>query len=104
MLAQYDKEMKFNDDYFKRNGILWWHYYGHEGPRPPPVLYHHTAPEVGYRHNVHSSEGKWFYDGKSIDCQSTDHVNLEMEVISLEPRDFIISNFLSDYEAEAIIN
>jgi hypothetical protein len=23
MLAQYDKEMKFNDDYFKRNGILW---------------------------------------------------------------------------------
>lgn len=103
MLAQYDREIKFSEDYLKKNGILWRHFFGPEGPRPPPVLYHHTAPEVGYKHKLHSKEGKWFCDGESLDCQSTDHVNLEMEVISLEPRAFIIPNFISDYEAEVII-
>ena len=36
-------------------------------------------------------------------CQSRSPVNLELEVISLAPRAFIIENFLSDYEADQII-
>ena len=44
-----------------------------------------------------------FCDGHAAKCQSTEPVRLELEVISLQPRAFVIMNFLSDFEADAII-
>lgn len=41
--------------------------------------------------------------GSSKDCQSPDPVELKMEVVSLGPRAFLIEDFLSGFEAEAII-
>lgn len=41
--------------------------------------------------------------GDESRCKSTDAVPLQLEVISLQPRAFIIENFISDFEADEII-
>ena len=41
--------------------------------------------------------------GSSVDCQSTSPVSLELQVVSLTPRAFIIPNFLSDFEISDIM-
>jgi prolyl 4-hydroxylase len=38
------------------------------------------------------------------ECQSKDPIKLELEVVSLKPRVFIIDNFLSAYEADHIVD
>jgi prolyl 4-hydroxylase len=97
------KEQQFNAEYFNRTGILWRHYYGPEGPRPPPVLYMWPAHEVGEVHKVVSNAGRWHCQGTAEECQSTDEVHMQLEVASLKPRAFIIPEFLSDFEADEII-
>ncbi len=47
------------DEYYKRTGILWRHYYGPDGPRPPPSLFMWPASQVGEVHGVTSSYGFW---------------------------------------------
>lgn len=42
-------------------------------------------------------------DGPVGDCQSLHPVHLELEVISLAPRAFVIKNFLNDFEVNSII-
>jgi prolyl 4-hydroxylase len=42
--------------------------------------------------------------GSAEECHSLEPVHLELEVISLQPRAFVIKNFLSDFEAEEIIS
>ena len=42
--------------------------------------------------------------GTSDDCQSRDPISLQLEVVSLQPRVFIIENFLSDFEVGTIID
>lgn len=42
-------------------------------------------------------------EGKSRVCQESNPVNLTLEVVSLQPRVFIIENFLSTYEADRLI-
>jgi len=32
------REIEFNDVYKQKTGVLWRHYYGSEGPRPPPEV------------------------------------------------------------------
>jgi hypothetical protein len=54
-----EQELKFMDDYFRKTGILWRHYYGPEGPRPPPTLFMWPATQVGEVHAVTSSCGYW---------------------------------------------
>ena len=34
------------EQYFNKTGLLWRHYYGPAGPRPPPVLHMWPATEV----------------------------------------------------------
>lgn len=41
--------------------------------------------------------------GPAEACQSPHSVNLDLECISISPRAFIVENFLSDFEADAII-
>ena len=40
--------------------MLWRHYYGLEGPRPPPILHMWSASEIGERHQVTSDQGFWY--------------------------------------------
>src|SRR4051812_27687342 len=41
--------------------------------------------------------------GTAAECQSSDPVQLELEVVSLAPRAFVISDFLSAFECEEIV-
>lgn len=42
-------------------------------------------------------------DGTAINCQMHSGVTLDLEVVSLQPRVFVIENFLSDFETEEIV-
>lgn len=97
------KEQAFMKEYEKKNGILWRHYYGPDGPRPPPTLFMWPAEEIGQIHKVTSHEGKWNCTGPAEKCQSKEPVHLELQVVSLKPKVFIINNFLSAFEADDII-
>lgn len=61
------------------------------------------ADKVGQVHRVKSSEGFWQCKGDAGKCQSKDPVDLELEVISLEPRAFVIKDFFSDFEVNWVI-
>ena len=41
--------------------------------------------------------------GPADKCQSRSPVKLELEVVSLEPRAFLIENFISLFEADEIV-
>eukprot|EP01034_Spumella_vulgaris_P042262 gene42262-52399_t len=102
MLQHRENELKFGAEYLARTGLQWRHYYGPDGPRPPPVLHMWPAHEIGEIHGVTSRHGKWKCEGSAKNCQSRELVNLELEVVSLRPKVFIISDFLSDFEVESI--
>jgi hypothetical protein len=53
-------EQLFMEQYYNQTGLLWRHYYGPKGPRPPPKLYMWPATKVGEVHKVESIEGYWF--------------------------------------------
>lgn len=91
-------------DYFNRTGMLWRHYYGPDGPRPPPKLFMWPAAQVGEVHTVLSKHGHWFCEGPKEQCQSTEPMAVELEVISLRPRAFIINNLFSEFEADHVID
>jgi hypothetical protein len=86
----------------KHNGLRWRHFFGKDGPRPPPVLNMWPADAIGHVHEVNSSNGYWRCDGTSVDCQDNTPVTARLEVVSTRPKVFIIEDFLSDYEAEHI--
>ena len=91
------------EEYKNRTGLIWRHYYGPDGPRGPPKLFMWPAKEVGQVHHVTSFESQWQCDGDAATCQSTDPVELDIQVISTHPKAFIIPNFLSEFEADKII-
>lgn len=98
------REAEFNEEYKARTGIDWKHYYGPNGPRKPPVLYMHPADFIGQTHTVTSSEGHWVCNSTSVEnCQSKSPVEMTLEVVSQEPRAFIIEEFLSEFEADSIV-
>eukprot|EP00607_Mallomonas_marina_P002246 CAMPEP_0182438228 /NCGR_PEP_ID=MMETSP1167-20130531/85614_1 /TAXON_ID=2988 /ORGANISM="Mallomonas Sp, Strain CCMP3275" /LENGTH=398 /DNA_ID=CAMNT_0024631491 /DNA_START=84 /DNA_END=1277 /DNA_ORIENTATION=+ len=104
ILEHTDKELNFISEYKNRTGLYWRSFYGKDGPRPPPVLYMWPAEQIGQVHKVTSKHGFWKCLGSKVDCQLNDTVALELEVISLQPRAFIIKNFLSHHECDVIIN
>jgi hypothetical protein len=59
IMAEYERERAFMEDYYNRTGIHWRHYFGPHGPRPPPVLFMWPADKVGQVHTVESPEGFW---------------------------------------------
>ena len=62
------------------------------------MLFQWPAPEIGVVHEAVSPQGYWESSG-----QSAAPVILQLEVVSLEPRVFLIENFLSHFEADSII-
>ena len=104
LLQQSRDEAKFMEEYYQRTGILWRQYYDPvNGPRPPPVLYMWPADRIGDVHSVVSHQGQWLCAGTAAECQSSEPLTMELEVISQAPRAFLIPNFLSDFEASEII-
>ena len=59
LLEHTAKETAFMAEYLNRTGIQWRHYYGPNGPRPPPSLFMWPASHVGQVHAVTSTEGYW---------------------------------------------
>jgi hypothetical protein len=59
LLERTTKEINFMAEYLNRTGIQWRHYYGPNGPRPPPSLHMWPASHVGQVHSVTSKEGYW---------------------------------------------
>ena len=53
------REIDYNREYLARTGIMWRHYYGPDGPRPPPSHFMWPATQVGQVHSVVSNEGFW---------------------------------------------
>lgn len=97
------REEEFATEYLSRTGRAWRHYYGLEGPRPPPRLFMWPAQSIGDVHRVASSQGQWTCMESKEACQSPEPLTFELEVVSQEPRVFIISNFLSAFEADQIV-
>ena len=89
-LQQNAREEAFTAAYLNRTGVHWRHYYGPSGPRPPPVLFMWPADKVGQVHQVTSPEGLWHCAGKAARCKGAEPVNMELEVVSVAPRAFII--------------
>jgi hypothetical protein len=54
------EEIEFNQKYFAEKGFPWRHFYGPNGPRPPPVLFMWPAKAVGEVHSVTTSHGNWY--------------------------------------------
>lgn len=97
------KEIEHNAKYKARVGIPWRHHFGPEGPRPPPVLYMWPAKQIGDVHQVVSTQGYWSCTEVERNCQSTTPVKLELEVVSVKPKVFIIENFLNAFESDEIV-
>jgi hypothetical protein len=60
LLEHTAKEMAFMAEYLNRTGIQWRHYYGPNGPRPPPAQFMWPAAHIGQVHSVTSNEGFWY--------------------------------------------
>lgn len=97
------KQSLFADEYFNRTGILWRHFFGKDGPRPPPVLHMWPATNLQQVHPIVSDQNYWVCAGTASKCQERGSLHLQLEVVSTAPKVFIIHDFLSDFEAEAII-
>lgn len=74
-------------------------------PRAPPMHRFRAAPAVGHTEEIEVEAGamKWLCaDENDPACRDT-ATTITLEVIALKPRVLRVSNFLSDYECEAII-
>lgn len=112
-----DRERAFMLSYAtKNNGLQWLHHFGFFGPRPKPSLFMWSAPHVGHSHHVTSNETFWMsteeHGGDVVtsvaeiqkhrrDARSS--IELELRCVSTHPKVFVIENFLSSAEADAII-
>lgn len=101
LLQRAEQEEKFMKEYLEKTGIHWRHHYGINGPRPPPSLFMWPATAIGQTHVVQSTNGHWTC--LETACQDETPLSLSLEVVSLAPKVFYISDFLNSFEAEHII-
>lgn len=59
LLELVQKEEAFAQQYRQSTGLEWRHFYGQNGPRPPPILNMWPADEIGQVHTVQSDHGQW---------------------------------------------
>jgi prolyl 4-hydroxylase len=88
LLRQHDEEVAFSKDYLARTGRHWYGYYPHR----PVKTFLWPADEIGQVHRVHSDH---LPEGASGE--------LTLQVVSTQPRAFLVQNFFSKSEAEEII-
>eukprot|EP00486_Rosalina_sp_Unknown_P007558 CAMPEP_0201576684 /NCGR_PEP_ID=MMETSP0190_2-20130828/22626_1 /ASSEMBLY_ACC=CAM_ASM_000263 /TAXON_ID=37353 /ORGANISM="Rosalina sp." /LENGTH=350 /DNA_ID=CAMNT_0048007831 /DNA_START=62 /DNA_END=1111 /DNA_ORIENTATION=+ len=102
------KEQKdFLEQYQKNNGYAWIHHY----PRPKPFLNMWSAQGIGQIHKINTEETFWncipdnFKNNEQASaCRDEGSMEMKIEVISQEPRIFVIENVMSDTEAQLIID
>lgn len=96
-------------EYRERTGIHWRHFFGELkaggiGPRPPPVMFMWPTEKIGDVHAVLSPHGYWTCTGGPRKCHDTSApLSLELEVVANIPKALLIKDFISDFEAEALI-
>eukprot|EP01038_Epipyxis_sp_PR26KG_P020144 gene20144-28509_t len=59
--------------------------------------------KIGQVHTVTSNQGYWHCTNKPRKCQLRNPITFTLQVVSTQPRVFIIENFLNNFEAEKII-
>eukprot|EP01084_Bolivina_argentea_P124597 220779_1 len=103
---QFLAEERWMKDYKARTGYPWLAHY----PRDPPILPMWPASYVGQIHKITSNQSYWrcfpedSEDEEALSqCRDTQPIELEIKVVSLQPRAFTIQNTLSDEEADLII-
>lgn len=97
------KERKFAAKYFNRTGIPWMHYFGPNGPRPPPIHFMWPTKTIGDVHQIVSAQGYWSCPQSHEQCQSKNSIELRLEVVSIKPKVLIIDDFLNEFEAQHVI-
>jgi prolyl 4-hydroxylase len=90
-------------DYYSRTGVLWRQSFISGIPRPAPILYMYPTDFIGQTHQVISHNGYWTCSAAS-NCQSSQPLSLDLEVVYLTPKVIAIPKFLSAFEADAIVN
>eukprot|EP01084_Bolivina_argentea_P288796 495738_1 len=103
------EKIDFFQDYFERTGAPWISSYN----RPPPVLHmynENATDEIGTIYNIKSSNSFWKCIPDSSlskqeqiqECQGTNDVSINIEVVSVTPKMFVIENIISESEAELV--
>jgi hypothetical protein len=116
--AKLQEELDFRDAYYRDNGHHW---VGTTWPRPPPTLWMIRPSFVGEEIVIELSEDPLSEqhhcsEADVADCLLTDGTamnpdktwqsgpnSITLEVISVRPRVFRIKEFLSDFEANYIV-
>eukprot|EP00040_Diaphanoeca_grandis_P030631 m.181486 g.181486 ORF g.181486 m.181486 type:complete len:420 (+) comp32068_c0_seq3:169-1428(+) len=116
VLAKLQEEIDFMEEYKNRTGRHW---VGTTWPRPPPTFEFIQPEYVGQKIQVALPEvaAKWectsdhipdcYTDGGKILNENASQVEtpfLTLEVIALEPKAFKVEEFLTDFEADYIID
>ena len=88
----------FADKYKKASGRFYI------GPYPPQKTRHELLPAdfVGQKYNVSSLQGGHWTCESQHDCDSNTPLALEVTVVSVSPKVFVIKNFLSGAEMELV--
>ncbi len=93
-LKRHKEEVAFSEDYKKKTGRHWLAYY----PKGPAQTFIWPADTIGQKHTVTSKYGlKHSMDDESKEATFT------IEVLSTEPRAYLIRNFFSAEEADHLI-
>eukprot|EP00040_Diaphanoeca_grandis_P030630 m.181481 g.181481 ORF g.181481 m.181481 type:complete len:409 (+) comp32068_c0_seq2:192-1418(+) len=117
VMEKLQEEIDFMAEYRNRTGRHW---VGTTWPRPPPTFEYREPEYIGQQIEIAlpSNAAKWVCTSEHIpDCYEEggrkmkegfaykeETPSLTLEVIALEPKAFIIKNFLSDFEADYIID
>jgi prolyl 4-hydroxylase len=108
VIDETNREIAYMEEYENRTGRLYLSScrdnHSNYMPRSAPVHFMWPADNVGDIHSVVTAEGFWHCFGGAEECQDTSGPTLELEVLSKEPRAFVIHDFLSDFEIKEIIN
>ena len=107
IIKETEKEEAFMKEYRERTGRLYLSSCratnGSFLPRPKPQLYMWPTDHVGQVHKVKTAEPFWTCKGTISECRKGEAPILELEVVATEPHALIINNFLSEFEADTII-
>uniref|UniRef100_A0A7S3LIY1 Fe2OG dioxygenase domain-containing protein n=1 Tax=Aplanochytrium stocchinoi TaxID=215587 RepID=A0A7S3LIY1_9STRA len=90
------KELQFMKEYHRKHGVPWLSYY----PRPKPVVFMYPADFPGQTHRVRSFVGYF----NSMNEQSQQPIDFEIQVVSTKPRVLLIPKLLSPYEVDFVMD
>ena len=104
---KFKEKQDFYENYMKETGRAWLSGY----KRPPPITHMWSADNIGDIHSITSKHGFWHcIPDESLNekeqreqCQSTDDINVNIEVIQRTPKMFVIENIISDAEADMVV-